>query len=93
MQLNAKLPVTVSGVAELMQLSNDEIRAWPHFGEVAKIFEDYNYGMLRKEMVIARLLNVSAKCANESADETVKGGQYHYATGIDNAILAIKFCF
>lgn len=93
MRLKTKLPITVSGIADIMEMSTEEIRAWPLFGEVRELFKDYNFKVLSKDKLILKLLAVSEKCAIKSVDEHEKGGYYHYSTGIDNAIAAIKLCY
>lgn len=85
MRLKTKLPISLQGIADLMEMNREEIRAWPHVREVRELFKDYNFGALPKENLISKLYNVSLKCANEKI--------YHYSTGIDNAVSAIKLFY
>lgn len=92
MSLCTKLPIGVKGIAEIMEMEESEVRAWPFFDQMRETFKDYNFGMLTKDAVILKLLSISEKCAAKSCEGS-EGGYYQYATGIDNAIAAIRICF
>lgn len=85
MRFGTKIPVSLSGIASLMEMERDEVREWPYFKEVRTALQDYNLGVLKKERLIAKLYDVSLKCANDKI--------FHYSTGIENAIAAIRTCY
>lgn len=85
MQMKTKLPEGLTGIAEIMEMNKEEVQAWEFFKEVRQLFKDYNFKVLTKDSLIAKLYDISCKCANKQI--------YHYSTGIDNAVLAIKTCY
>ncbi|MBQ8043457.1 MAG: hypothetical protein IJ272_04835 [Clostridia bacterium] len=80
-----KVPVSVTGIARMMEMDVAEVRNWPHFEEMRDALKDYNLGALTKQRLITRLNDISIKCAND--------GIYHYSTGIDNAITSIRLSY
>jgi len=92
MHLNFKLPISISGIAEIMEMNEEEIRNWPQFGEVRDFFKDYNFNVLGKEKLIKKLRAISEQCAIKN-EEKQNGCFYQYIAGIENAITTIKLCY
>lgn len=85
MRMKTKLPEGLTGIAEMMEMEKEEIRAWEFYKEVRNLFKDYNFKVLDKEKLTSKMLAISEQCANKAI--------YHYCQGIDNAICAIKACY
>ena len=80
--IKTRLPEGITGIANLMGMSREEVRAWPYYTEVRGLFKDYNLRALKRENLIEKLYDVSLRCANS--------GIYHYSTGIEKAIASIR---
>lgn len=80
-----KLPEGLTGIAGIMEMKKEEIQAWEFYKEVRQLFKDYNFQVLNKERLISKLTDISLQCANKQI--------YHYSTGIDNAVSAIRACY
>lgn len=83
--MKTKLPEGSTGIANLMGMQKEEVKAWPHYGEVRSLFKDYNLDFLSKEDLVNKLIEVSAKCA--------EAGIHYFSTGVDKAIRAIQICY
>lgn len=80
-----KLPEGLTGIANLMGMTKDEVRAWPYFANVRALFNDYNLGVLSKECLVDGLIDVSVKCAED--------GIHYFSTGVDKAVNTIRVCY
>lgn len=85
MRLKIKLPEGLTGIAQMMEMDKEEVRSWEFYNEVRDLFKDYNFRVLNKETLIAKLYDISVKCANKQI--------FHYSTGIDNIISAIRMLY
>ena len=83
--LKAKVPAGLNSIARLMEMDVAEIQAWPHFNEMQSAMKDYNLNAIGKEQLIGRLEEISIKCAEAQI--------YHYSTGIDKVISAIRVAY
>lgn len=85
MHLKHTVPVGITGMAKLMNMHEAEVREWPYVEDMRAVFKDYNLGVLDKRELVARLNDISVKCAEAQI--------YHYSTGIDNAIKSINLSY
>lgn len=83
--MKAKLPEGSNGIANLMGMQKEEVRAWPYYTEVRSMFKDYNLKVLSKEQLVEKLIGVSVKCAED--------GIHYFSTGVDKAIGTIRICY
>ena len=83
--IKTRLPEGLSGIAKLMELDKAELRAWPYYKEVVNLFKDYNFGVLKKEKLIEKLSEISAKSRND-------GGCY-FAMAVETLEGKVKVCY
>ena len=77
-----RVPESVNGIANMMEMDTAEIQAWPHMNEIRAAIKDYNLGALDKQRLLTRLNDIKNK---NSVD-----GLTHYADGIENLETCIK---
>lgn len=80
-----RVPESITGIANMMEMDTAEIRPWPHFDEVRAAIKDYNIGYITKQQLISRLNDIAVK---NSADEFA-----HYALGIENLQTSIRLSY
>ena len=80
-----KLPEGLNKISTLLGLSTDEVRAWEYFKEIQNSFKDYNFGVLKKEELIDKLMDISYQCADKKI--------FYFCTAIDKAVAQIKLCY
>ncbi len=80
-----RVPVSITGIAGMMEMDASEIRVWPHFDEVRTAIKDYNIGYITKQQLASRLNDIAVK---NSADEFA-----HYAVGIENLQTSIRLSY
>ena len=80
-----RVPVSVTGVAKMMEMDTAEVRAWQHFAEVRTAINDYNLDYITKQRLISRLTDIATK---NSADDLV-----HYSIGVENLATSIRLSY
>ena len=83
--IKTKLPQGLTGISNLMELDKSEVRAWPYYKEVATLFKDYNFGVLKKEKLLEELSQISLKCRN---DDT-----WYFAMALERLTKKVKLCY
>jgi len=81
-----KLPEGSIGIAELMGVTREEIKACSYYPQIRTLFKDYNLsnkGAKRKAELILALEQISSKCNEE--------GITFLSAGVDKAIEAVRY--
>ena len=65
MRMKTKLPEGLTGIATLMGMEKEEVKAWPHYSEVRALFKDYNMKYETKESLLEKLSAISDNGHND----------------------------
>ncbi len=77
-----KLSTTISGIAQLMGMTKEEISFFSKLGDVRNILTDYNYSILTGKKAAAKLGDIKK---NLRGDETI------FADGLDALITKLTY--
>lgn len=91
MALNAtknRVPESITGIANMLELDAAEVQAWPYLSEVRTAIKDYNIGYVSKQILLSRLENIAVK--NSGSEAKLQ----HYADAItENMMPCIKLSY
>lgn len=66
-----KVSLPVQTIANLMQITKEEVLFFEHLAEIRQIISDYNFDRLSMEMVEEALLAVKQKCNDQYYQKAV----------------------
>lgn len=81
--VSLKIPVGIKSLAEMMVMEEVEVRFFPKIEDVRALLKDYNFGTLKKKVLLEKLEIMKAECLEENFDT--------YADGIGELIKAIQY--
>lgn len=83
-----RVPQSITGIANMMEMDTAEIQAWPYLSEVRMAIKDYNIGYIAKQILLSRLEDIAVK--NSSSEKNLQ----HYADAItENMLPCIKLSY
>lgn len=80
---SCKIPFGVKSLAEMMAMSESEVRFFPKLEDLKEHIKNYNYCMYSKPVLMDNLLLLKERCKEAGLDT--------YLPGIDNLMKAVQY--
>lgn len=78
-----KIPVGIKPMAQMMAMEETEVRFFPKIEDLRGLLKDYNYGMLTRQQLVAKLEAMQSECS--------ANGMTAYAGGIEKLVKSVQY--
>lgn len=62
---NLRLSTTIEGIADLMNMTKDEVRFFPKLEEIRGILKDYNYSVISERKAAEKITGIKEKLGGD----------------------------
>jgi len=78
-----RIPIGIKKLAEMMAMTESEVRFFPKLDDLREHLKNYNYGMYTKNVLVDNLKILQQRCVESKLDA--------YVEGVNNLISAVQY--